>query len=257
MRFVYLVQGAAARVRQMPFPSGAAVFALCYDEDVQIGFAAETIFDPKCSWAEGRNKLVETARAVVPDFDYLILCDDDVSFAKGSFERFQEQIQRTQPLAALPLMPKARLSGGYNRLTSRQKAIVVDEQMYALHRDAIGITGVCPLVTDYDHVSWHTPCLIFEYVSLTQFGRAFHQYNDVVVDNANHTWETGTTNYNVGKPGAAYEAYKQWIGRNYADYDECVLHPFWKGEHRGADALKFSLIRYWKLLGSLRIATRS
>ena len=44
-RFVYLAQGAFAQLCALPFPAGATVFALCYDDDRPVPAAHATIHD--------------------------------------------------------------------------------------------------------------------------------------------------------------------------------------------------------------------
>jgi len=201
MKICYLIQGARHRLEGLSLPAGACVYALCYDDPAPtLPEARAIIFDPVCSWAEGRNRLLELALDQEGDAEYLVFCDDDVEFISGSFEQFEARLRETRPLAAVPLMPKARVTGYVLPDVDHQAAIAVDEQMVALHRTAVGDMGIAPLETMYDNISWYIPCLIFEYRSLKAFGSRFHQYNDVEIVNNSHTWLTEGVAYRQGDP---------------------------------------------------------
>jgi hypothetical protein len=231
VKFVYLVQGAAERLKKLPLPAGAVVYALVYDQDVTFDFAKRTIFDPKCSFAAGRNQLGELALAAEPDADYFIFCDDDIEFNAGSFVEFERLVERSRPKMATPLSQKTRGYGAVDYEVEIQTAIVVDEQLVAIHRSAAATEGVWPLTTEFDDVSWWLPCQIFEYLALRTFGRHFHQYNKIIVENDVHTWQTGSTNYTLAPnqkrvPLLTEPLLKQYLHRRNIDYDPTVLRPW-------------------------------
>lgn len=231
MKFVYLVQGAAARLRKLPLPPDATVYALVYDEDVAFDFAKQTIFDPRCSFAAGRNQLGDVALAAESDADYFIFCDDDIEFSSGSFVEFQGFVERTRPKMATPLSQKTRATDAVNYDVEIQPAIVLDEQLVAIHRSVAGTDGVWPLTTEFDDISWWLPCQIFEYIALRTFGRHFHQYNKIVVENNTHTWRVGSANYKltgnqVTEPLVTESLLIEYLRRRNIDYDPTVLRPW-------------------------------
>jgi hypothetical protein len=245
VKFVYLVQGAAARLRKLPLPPDATVYALVYDEDVAFDFAKQTIFDPRCSFAAGRNRLGDVALAAESDADYFIFCDDDIEFTSGSFVEFQGFVERTRPKMATPLSQKTRVIGAVNYDVEIQTAIVLDEQLVAIHRSVAATDGVWPLTTEFDDISWWLPCQIFEYIALRTFGRHFHQYNKIVVENNTHTWQAGSANYKLLTRNAPlrqlYKTYDkepllteplliEYLRRRNIDYDPTVLRP-WRLRH--------------------------
>lgn len=223
VRSIYGVQGAARRLEALSFPPGAIVYALCYDAAVALPYARHTIHDPRCTWAEGRNQLAALAAREHPDFDYLILADDDVEFVAGSFAAFETWADERRPMLGIPSMPKARRFGGVDPGADRQAARIIDEQLVALHRDLVGVEGICPLVTRYDGVSWTTACLIFEYMALSRYRERCRQNNAIVVDNNGHTAETGGTLYKAGTGREAYEAFRGFLTEHGVDYDPALM----------------------------------
>ena len=223
MKPVYLVQGALARLQGLALPDGAIVYALCYDRNENLAYARKTIHDPRCSWAEGRNRLAELAQAEHPDLDYLIFADDDVEFLSGSFAAFEDWIRECQPKLAIPLMPKAERFGGQDSAVAEQAASIVDEQLVALHRSLLGIEGICPLIARFDDISWTTACLIFEYLTLSKFGAECRQNNTIRVANNGHTAVTGGTLYKAGRARDAYAAFRQYLESSGVAYDPQVM----------------------------------
>jgi hypothetical protein len=223
MDVVYVAQGAADRLATLSFPAGAHVYALCYDRDVTLGYARRTIYDPKCSWAEGRNALAALALSEHPDLDYLIMVDDDVEFLSGSFATFADWVVARRPLLGIPLMPKAERFGAYDRSQAEQQAVVIDEQLVALHCSLISIDGICPLVTRFDGISWTTACLIFEYLLISRFGAQCRQNNGVRVANEGHAGVTGGTLYKAGTGRDSYAAFRQYLKEIRVAYDPRVM----------------------------------
>jgi hypothetical protein len=166
VQFIYLVQGAWDRLSGLRFPAASTVFALCYDHDDALPGAEETLYDPHCTWAAGRNRLQELALQRYPHADYLILCDDDVIFIEGSFAQFEALLAATRPAIGVPIVPKTRKWNTVSAAHDVQRGLCLDEQMVAMHRSVVGEHGIAPLETSYDAVSWFAACLIFEYLVL-------------------------------------------------------------------------------------------
>ncbi len=221
MKAIYLVQGAAALLDKFEPPEGAVVYALCYDSDVSFPWATKSLFDPRCTWAEGRNRLADVAARNHPDFDYLIFADDDVVFLSGSFGDFERAVEASAPALGVPLMDKAVAMRRFDETRPVEPAEVIDEQLIAISHALVGIEGICPLVTRYDHVSWFTPCFIFEYLALSSYGVL--QLNTIRVQNEVHRGRTGETLYRQGSWNAAYEAFRSHLNQRGIDYDPAVL----------------------------------
>jgi len=84
--FIYLVQGKSELIRNyfhlLGNPNSEVIF-LTYDRPIE-----EAIFFPNSTWAQGRNKLLETALSK-GDYLYYIFCDDDINFIRGSWDTFE------------------------------------------------------------------------------------------------------------------------------------------------------------------------
>lgn len=221
MKAVYLAQGRADLLDKLDWPEGAAVYALCYDRDVAFPWAAKSVFDPRCTWAEGRNRLADIATRDHPDFDYLIFADDDVEFVSGSFADFERAVADSMPALAVPLTDKVIELGYSDATRSVENAIVVDEQLVAIRRDLVGVDGICPLVTRYDHISWHTGCLIFEYLVL--FRHTVLQFNTIRVLNRVHRGRTGGSLYHLGDWRAALRAFRSYLKTQRVGFDPQIL----------------------------------
>jgi hypothetical protein len=228
----YLVQGARANLLTLRFPEGAPVYRLCYDDPLPIP-GAGFIYDNACSWAGGRNRLLELARAN-PEHEYLVFCDDDCVLTRGSFEEFAATLLAARPAVATPVMPKGRLFGPlHNR--SIQAAVVLDEQMVAIHKSLVGIPGLAPLVTAYDDVSWYASSLIFEHQALAMFGRRVQQFNKIEIANDGHAWMEPGAKYRQGEWRNYWPLVHRWL-RNNGVYDYRIIEPYYP--IFGTDALR-------------------
>ena len=192
------MQGAAAKLASYEFPPDRQVLLMSYDRPFEANWA-DCFFSDTATWAEGRNLLARQLADKGPLPDYVIFCDDDVVFETGSFAALEEHLSLTRPMVGAPLMPKAAESPTLRPRRPVQRALVLDEQIVALHRSAMGIHGIAPLETRFDNVSWYVACLTFEYLCISRFGPFCHQYNDIRVLNPGHNWETGGTLYHRGE----------------------------------------------------------
>lgn len=223
----YLIQGSAANLAKQAFPPHALIYQLSYDRPAPLGVATMTLFSNTASWAEGRNLLlsaaIENAGARI---DYYVFCDDDVVFARGGFSEFERLLGETRPLVGLPLMPKAEQSPTLDSALRVQRALAIDEQIVAIHRSALGQPGLAPLIAEHDGVSWYVASLIFEYICLTRHGPLTHQYNEIVVENDGHVWETGETLYHRGDFGQMLDVVAKTLAGMTGGYDSTVIEQF-------------------------------
>ena len=77
--------------------------------DVLIHTFAAKVNKPNClhkkntSWAEGRNLLIEAARRKKERYRYYMLLDDDITFVKGSFTEFEDEVLKAKPDLCVPV----------------------------------------------------------------------------------------------------------------------------------------------------------
>jgi hypothetical protein len=222
-RVAYLAQGKRANLLRLALPQGAPVYWLCYDNPTPIAGVC-FVYDSDCTWAAGRNRLLEAAQKNARH-EYFVFCDDDCVMKRGSFETFSATLLAARPAIAVPVMPKARLFGPlHNRAI--QSAVVIDEQMVAIHRKAIGVPGLAPLATAFDPVSWYAACLIFEHQAFAAFDLAVQQFNEIEITNDTHTWKEPNAKYRQGNWREYWGKVRTWLGR-HGDYDDRILEPYY------------------------------
>jgi len=195
MNICYLIQGSARLLKNFPFPRSNDIFIASYDEPLSID-GAKTIYVPNTSWAEGRNTLLDTALKK-NKYDYFVFCDDDVSFLSGSFFSFEQALRVYKPLVGVPRTPASEMFVPTISDTSVQRANIFDQQFIALHKKLIGKVGIAPLVTEYDNVSWHITCEIFNYLLTHEFHKFIHQYNDIMISNNEHRVGSEESDYRI------------------------------------------------------------
>jgi len=227
MQVVYLVQGSRETLARQDF-QGAPFYTLCYEGEFLMDGASGGLASTTASWAMGRNLLLEAARAGHPDAEYYVFCDDDVEFISGDFQAFERGLATTRPAIGLPLMLKARIGAALDTDHEVQRAVDIDEQMYAIHRSVVGTQGVAPLETAHDAVSWYVSSLTFEYAAATVFAGRAHQYNGVELANNGHVWETGQTLYATSRGTAAefVPVFADHAVHLFGHYDETVIEQF-------------------------------
>jgi hypothetical protein len=172
--------------------------------------------------------LLDVALTGHPDADYYVFCDDDVEFLTGDFAEFEKCLAATRPAIGFPLMPKARLGSLLDERLAVQRALDIDEQMYAVHRSLIGTPGLAPLDSRHDHVSWYVASLTFEYLVGTRLLGTAHQFNTVELCNNGHVWQDGATLYaaNRGVPADFIPVLAGHIDQFYGGYDPTVIEQF-------------------------------
>jgi len=146
MRFAYMVQSEGAlpasfhEVRADP---DVALFHLTFRDE-----APDAIFLPGSTWTEGRNRLLEQARASGSAFDYFIFSDDDVGFAAGSWKGFQADLEAHRPAIGVPAFYDP------DGCPDVHAVYDFDAIVTAFHRDVIEDGLVLPYIADFDADSW-------------------------------------------------------------------------------------------------------
>jgi len=128
----------------------------------------------------------------------------------------------------MPLMPKARIGAALDDRLPVQRALDIDEQMYAVHRSVIGTIGIAPLDTQNDHISWYVASLIFEYATSRLLSDRSHQYNTIELVNNGHIWETSETLYthSRGTPAEFVPVFAARAADLFGHFDERVIEQF-------------------------------
>lgn len=202
VKFVYCLQSSAENAMKfLPLQKGGSdLYVLTYDRPLPDDTpAARTIFMPKSTWAEGRNRLAEETLKASANYEYFIFLDDDVSFIRGDFGEFERLIAKHRPKFGMPVMPVCRVYGFVSR-EEAQVVRVMDEQINALHRSVLEDRHAMPLVTEFDRLSWFIACNIYQYRMLQRYWRDAIQFNNLEVSNTGHSVSNG----GEVKPGSSY-----------------------------------------------------
>lgn len=162
-QFLYLVQGSDHLIKNyfhLKESKTADLLLLTYNKPLKGAF-----YLPDSTWAEGRNFLLERALELDTEYDYYIFLDDDISFHKGSYELFEEQLIELNPAVAVPVfLPKTThsvlgLGVSYYHtlffpLKKYQVCNIADGQFMAFHKDVIKDRILMPLQNQFDEISW-------------------------------------------------------------------------------------------------------
>jgi hypothetical protein len=184
--FLYLIQGKAELIKNYLHLSdnpNADVIFLTYDQPLEAVInqaVEESIFFPKSTWAEGRNKLLEMA-LTKGEYLYYIFCDDDIKFIKGSWEIFEEQLLTYKPAIAIPINPKiiqTPLKG-----LKYQSFLRNDEQLMAFHQDVVKDFILLPYQNQFDSTYWWIACQIQEALIQQFYSSDAIQFNNICVSN--------------------------------------------------------------------------
>ncbi len=195
---VYMVQGSRENLDRLDL-GGRPLITLCYQGEHCVEGAAACLSSTEASWAGGRNLMLDVARSAFPHALYYVFSDDDVEFVRGSYAEFEDCLRETRPILGFPLMPKGKMNYAFRPDLRVQRAVAIDEQMYAVHRDVIGALGIAPLDVQHDDKSWYAPAITFEYLVAKLHGDLAHQYNDVEISNDGHVWMSGEGAYAAGR----------------------------------------------------------
>lgn len=176
---IYLIQGQADLVKQNFIELHNLkkdVISLTYDEKLE-----GSIFFPNSTWAEGRNKLLEIATQDGNDYEYYVFLDDDTTFIKGDYKKFEALLLQYKPLIASPITRKtSRISLSFLKY---QGLTIHDEQVLAFHKKVVDDGIVLPLVTKFDQLHWWISCEIQERLIYKYYVGKFIQFNEVRVTN--------------------------------------------------------------------------
>ncbi|MCF8359104.1 MAG: hypothetical protein K9H26_10120 [Prolixibacteraceae bacterium] len=187
---IYLFQGEANRLKSF-FPlkkrNEVDTLFLSYDKKIDGAF-----FLPDSTWAEGRNYLLEKAIEMNNSYYYFIFIDDDVSFLKGDFVKFEKALIKKKPAVGVPVfVPKT-----YNTIIFKNKkkeplfqsqiCCHADAQFIALHKDLIFDKIVVPLQTQFDSISWWCTSSTQQLLLFNLYKKYFIQFNHIQVTNDCH-----------------------------------------------------------------------
>ncbi len=137
------------RYQHLSTRSNADAIFLTYDKKIE-----NAIFLPNSSFGEGRSKLLEAA-LLKEKYDYYIFSDDDVKFATGGWDKFEEELIKVKPLVAIPLFLAVFKVVKYHiKSLKYQLFIESDEQLIAFHRSVIEDGIIFPRQTQFDKKSW-------------------------------------------------------------------------------------------------------
>jgi len=190
-----MVQGQASYIQKFYHlnnrESTDAIF-LTYDRKID-----GAIYYPDSTWAEGRNRLLESAVESASVYQYYIFLDDDTSFVKGGFELFEEKLLQYMPAIAMPVFaPKTTstvlgVGESYNSKTfiplrEYQISKFGDAQFVAFHRDVILDSLVVPLLAKFDRVSWWFTSSNQQLLIFNLYAKTTLQFNNIAVSNNIH-----------------------------------------------------------------------
>ena len=191
---LYLFQGQAENLEKYYSVfnrSDVDVLFLSYDKEIE-----GAIYLPNSTWAEGRNKLLEEALKI-SEYEYYVFCDDDVEFKKGSFEIFEDNLRKYNPLVAVPIVPRSKHAVVKVLSQSFQSFLFNDEQMIAFHVKAVKDRVVIPYYLQFDSMHWWATCQIQEILIQTFYPYDSIQFNTVEIDNKYHDrYKSNETNEN-------------------------------------------------------------
>ncbi|WP_340106370.1 hypothetical protein [Rhodohalobacter sp. 8-1] len=194
-KFLYLVHGADYLVKNYTFLGerrAADVLLSTYNKPGKGAY-----FFPDSTWAEGRNQLLEKALELNEEYEYYIFLDDDISFHKGSYERFEDSLNELNPAVAVPVfIPKTThsvLGFGISfhhkfffPLKRYQVCHLADGQFMAFHKDVIKDRILMPLQNQFDEISWWFTSSAQQLLMHNFYGDHTLQMNDVIINNESH-----------------------------------------------------------------------
>ena len=210
-----LMQGLAERVEAFAadhqWLQAEDLFVLSYDRPVDKELNVFSIYDPACSWASGRNRLFEMAKTT-QRFRGFIFMDDDVIFEEGDMRQFVDLCRANPDLVITPVVDKA-VRRECVLDCDFQRPLVIDDQMYYMPAALIQSSGVYPLITDYDHVSWWIPCEISQEILLQRYWKQCLQANRIRIANALHRAGTEGSNYRMASFATVLEIANSHVRR--------------------------------------------
>ena len=245
-RIAILLQGLAERIEafvgEHAWLKPEDIFVLSYDRPLGENPGVFAIYDPDCSWATGRNTLFESAK-MTGRFHGFVFMDDDVAFNQGNMRQFVGLCLANPDLAIIPVTERVLIGNGVLD-RKYQRPLIIDDQMYYLPAALIQTSGVYPLVTDYDHVSWWISCEISQQTLLRWHWAKCLQVNSIHIANLLHRAGTEGSNYRWSGLATVLHISQKHLCR------ERRPPPFYRSFERkpvGRLARK-----YWRLMRALR-----
>ena len=194
--FIYLLHSGRKNVeKHLELVSDASdLLVVTYDAPFEYegDIAFKRCFLPNSSINDSRNKLCEMAKSLPEEYLYYIFIDDDVEFATGGWQQFQNRLLEYSPAIGHPLMEKVySLLNKYFKICIEkyltvQRASITDQQVEALHRDVFYDGLIYPTFTIWDEVSWWYSCILTEMLKINFYKKDMLQFNDCRILNAEH-----------------------------------------------------------------------
>jgi hypothetical protein len=180
MKIVYLVQTPAELS-----PTFCELSARAGDRLIWLTFAAPAegaLYLPTSTWTEGRNRLLAEAIERHPDFDYLVFCDDDLIFTKGSWAEWERALADWRPAIATPSYPHPLPCPDLPAHTLYN----FDAMMNAFHRVCVEDGVLLPYISKYDSRSWWLSQFFLMHFANVLYKGQIAKFTTVWVDNIEH-----------------------------------------------------------------------
>jgi hypothetical protein len=215
--FAYLVQGRAHELAKFQHlqRKESDLFVLSFDEPPGIN-AVIAIFDPNCTWAEGRNLLLASCKDY-ETYRYYVFLDGDVDFLSGTFEDFENLLLEQQPYLGVPLADVIEGSGRWCPALAVQQPVGFDEVMLAYSNEAIQDQILIPLVTKFDSLSWWYSCVVEQNLVFALFAERVAQFNSIRVKNTRHTLDEESPQEDSGYIGGVNEGQLEHVNHWIAE----------------------------------------
>lgn len=162
------------------------LYVLTFKKPLRYPKGITSIYYPKSSWNEGRNKLYEVAKA--KGYDYYVFLDDDVILNVADkqwhpFRYLEAMINYYSPAALVGNFDWH--FGNVKRFDNEIQTIYqTDACCYAMHKDVA--EKVLPYNTKWDKISWWNSQYYLSQIMHANFPSGTIQANHLVVRNPLH-----------------------------------------------------------------------
>jgi hypothetical protein len=143
-----------------------------------------SIYFPKSTWTEGRNKLLSEALKINKPYMYYIFLDDDIMFQKGNWKDFEDELLKYQPAVATPYL----IGYPHNIDTDMlaQTCFMFDAMYNAFHKDILKDKFMLPYFPGFDKKSWwYSQSFVIHLMHLF-YPNHILQINTVRIENSFH-----------------------------------------------------------------------
>lgn len=212
-KFIYLVQGRSDLVRNylhLKERSDADVILLTYDEKIE-----NALYCPNSTWSEGRNILLDSAKAK-GEYLYYIYCDDDIEFVKGGWDEYENLLLKYKPAIGCPVFPKNKRSPIH--FFEMQLICILDQQLIAYHRDLVLDGLILPYQQIFDDFSWWAAGAIENLIIENFYSDSAIQFNNVRILNKVHG------RYDLTNSKINYPTCVEWFGKECKNGFKRYLH---------------------------------